>query len=31
MYIENVIGELLYIGLIVEKGRCYGGKMENRV
>ena len=24
MIIENVIGEILYIGLVAEKGRCYG-------
>ena len=24
MNIQNVIGELLYIGLVAEKGRCYG-------
>lgn len=24
MYIQDVIGELLYIGIVAEKGRCYG-------
>ena len=24
MNIQNVIGELLYIGIVAEKGRCYG-------
>jgi len=28
MNIQNVIGELLYIGIIVEKGRCYGTKWK---
>lgn len=28
MYVENVIGELLYIGLVAEKGRCYGGRWK---
>ena len=28
MYTQDVIGELLYIGIVAEKGRCYG-KMWN--
>lgn len=24
MYMQDVIGELLYIGIVAEKGRCYG-------
>lgn len=24
MYIQDIIGELLYIGIVAEKGRCYG-------
>lgn len=28
MNIQNVIGELLYIGIIAEKGRCYGTRWK---
>lgn len=28
MYIQNVIGELLYIGIVAEKGRCYGTRWK---
>lgn len=24
MYVQDIIGELLYIGIVAEKGRCYG-------
>ena len=24
MYTQDIIGELLYIGIVAEKGRCYG-------
>lgn len=28
MYIQDVIGKILYIGIVAEKGRCYGRKWE---
>ena len=28
MYIQDIIGELLYIGLVAEKGRCYGVRWQ---
>lgn len=28
MNIQNVIGELLYIGIVAEKGRCYGTRWK---
>lgn len=28
MYIQEIIGELLYIGIVAEKGRCYGTRWK---
>ena len=28
MYMQDVIGELLYIGIVAEKGRCYGTRWK---